>query len=165
MPWCTRRARDFPMQPVRMLEEVPEMQLASGISPRTDATGPYRTAGARPSIIRRAIELGDPIEDHEWTCKRMDGLIKIAEGELMSGANVNGTRTESTASFRSLGEPPGGGAGGSSSQGPSGQGGNPSTGGHHQDFTGSQEYIDREAYQRSHQPSGNPGVGGPMNGM
>ena len=133
--------------------------------PRIGTIGAYRTAGARPSIVRRAIELGTPIEDHEWTCKRMDGLIKIAEGELMSGANVNGSRTEPGASFRSSGEPPSGGAGGSSSQGPSGQGGNPSTGGHHQDFAGSQEYIDREAYQRSHQSSGNPGVGGPTNGM
>ena len=75
-----------------------------------NATGTHRRAGHTPGIIRRALvlvqESGTGRDD--MTCKKMDGFIKIAEGERMTGQTASGQMRDSS---MSMGAPPDGGQG------------------------------------------------------
>ena len=55
---------------------------------KLNATGTSRSAGHTPDIIRRALDLVHEanIGRDGMTCKKMDGFIKIAEGERMAPA-------------------------------------------------------------------------------
>ena len=89
---------------------------------KLNATGTSRSAGHTPEIVRRALELVHEanIGRDGMTCKKMDGSIKIAEGERMTGRTTTGTGRGRATTTTTSAPPDGGRDGGHSAHGGTG---------------------------------------------